>query len=163
MALLRCMSISVVCAVGYTANRGLQHGGVGPMQGQANHFNLYAPEKMYVLSIPYTFLTNPPAVPTQSTATSTRPAASTACSRNSSRAANSSWVRTASQTSRRTAGRATCRARACLSRSSRTSRPGSSASMRVLPSRRASRLRRRHRTDSGRSFEVEGSIGNNVY
>jgi glutathione S-transferase len=22
------------------------HGGVGPMQGQANHFNLYAPEKM---------------------------------------------------------------------------------------------------------------------
>ena len=25
-----------------------KHGGVGPMQGQANHFNLYAPEKMYV-------------------------------------------------------------------------------------------------------------------
>ena len=24
----------------------VQHGGVGPMQGQANHFNLYAPEKM---------------------------------------------------------------------------------------------------------------------
>ena len=22
------------------------HGGIGPMQGQANHFNLYAPEKM---------------------------------------------------------------------------------------------------------------------
>lgn len=26
----------------------MQHGGVGPMQGQANHFNKYAPE-----SIPY--------------------------------------------------------------------------------------------------------------
>ena len=24
----------------------IQHGGVGPMQGQANHFNRYAPEKI---------------------------------------------------------------------------------------------------------------------
>ena len=40
-----------------------QHGGIGPMQGQANHFNFAAPEKMYAspspISLPAPTLTFP--------------------------------------------------------------------------------------------------------